>query len=156
MTDEDANDIIENVMKAHWPKWEFAGQELRVWIEELRKFDYETAKTAINELYKAWESPRYPKMPIVIGNIRKLAKLQRRAESRLVQLFTICKQDGKRRWFPFTGDANAPREEVTKRAEFLAAEANRLWPEEKHIIHYHGTEKVKENNGQESQDDIPF
>lgn len=149
-------------MKAHWPKWEFRGQELRVWIEELRKFDYETAKTAINELYKVWESTRYPKMPIVMGNIRKLARAKRQAGKRIVPLYTITRQDGKRRWSPFFGDPNTPREVVERDAEIKRADANRMWPEN-HIIQYHSTDKKEPEKPVEAdepveqeQSDIPF
>jgi hypothetical protein len=158
MTDEQASDIIEKVMKAHWPKWEFVGQELKVWIEELRKFDYETAKTAINELYKVWESSRYPKMPIIMGNIRKLAIAKRTAEKRLCRLFTITRQDGRRRWFPFVGDANTPRPEVEKEAERMRAEANRLYPGDNHVVVYHSTDKPEQEKPVEDaeEDIIPF
>jgi hypothetical protein len=159
VNDEQANDIIESVMKAHWPKWEFKGQELKVWLEELRKFEYEIAKYAINELYKVWQSNRYPKMPIVMGNIRKLAIAKSRAEKKLVRLFTITRQDGRPRWFPFTGYNNISQEEIEKRAEQLRAEANRLWPdEEEHIVCYHSleAEEPDEQESQEEQEEIPF
>ena len=133
MTDTEANDIIESVMKVHWPKWEFVGQELKVWLEELRKFDYEIAKTAINELYKVWESPRYPKMPIVMGNIRKLSITKNRIRKRIVQLYVILREDGRRRWAPFAGDANTPREIIERDAEFKREQANKMY-KENHII----------------------
>lgn len=164
MTDEDANKIIETVLKVHWDKWVFKGQELKVWIEELRKFDYEIAKEAINELYKTWASNRYPKMPAIMGAVRGLSHSKRKSDKRLCQLFTICRQDGRRRWFPFVGDANTPREEVEKEAERMRAEANRLYSGSSHIVHYHSTDEetteelppAKFYNKAKVQDDVPF
>lgn len=161
MTDEDANRIIETVMKVHWPKWEFKGQELRVWIEELRKFDYENAKYAINELYKTWDSIRYPKMPTIMGAIRKLSHA-RRPKKRQCRLYTIIRSDGRRRWWPFWGNANAPRQAIETDAEIKRDAANRMWPEN-HPIQYHSTEdpeadKAEEPDepGKQEQDEIPF
>ena len=156
MTDLEAGNIIETVMKVHWPKWEFRGQELKVWIEELRKFDYETAKYAINELYKVWESTRYPKLPIIMGNIRKLSRAKRQSGYRLARLYTILRQDGRPRWFPFNGNANTPRGEIEQAAEKMRTEANRLYPGDNHIIQYHSTDEPKESDEQESQEKIPF
>ena len=147
MTDMQAEQIINEVMKAHWPNWNFAGQELRVWIEELRKYDYETAKNAINELYKSWEKDRYPKMPHILGSIRRHAQARRRADKRLVPLFEITRQDGTRRWWPFVGDANSPRELVSRRAEQIQQQANRLYPTDKHIVFYLNTEEKEELKG---------
>ena len=141
MTDAEANNIIESVIKAHWGKWEFAGQELKVWIEELRKFDYKTAKDAINELYKVWTSTRYPKMPIIMGNIRKLAIAKGRVERRDAPLYVILRQDGRPRWEPFVGNANAPQEIIERDAEFKRDEANKIWPDESHIIQYLSKDK---------------
>lgn len=128
-------------MKAHWPKWTFAGQELKVWLEELRKFDYETAKYAINELYKTWESIRYPKMPTIMGAISKLSRAKRQSGKRVVQLYTILRQDGRRRWYPFAGDSNAPREAIERDAEFKRDKANKMYPDDKHIIQYLSTDR---------------
>ncbi len=147
MSDEQANKIINEVMKPHWPSWEFKGQELFVWIRELRKFDYETAKEAINDLYVNWESNRYPKMPHIMASIRGLSKTRKQANKRLVALFVITKQNGVQRWFPFVGDANTPREDVERRAEALRQEANRLYQDEQHIIHYLNTDEEGEDTG---------
>lgn len=157
MNDDQASDIIESVMKVHWPKWEFKGQELKVWLEELRKFDYETAKNAINELYKTWSSTRYPKMPQIMVNIRKLAIAKRQSDKRLVPLYTILRPDGRRRWYPFNGNANAQRQAVEQDAEIKRDAANREYGDD-HIIQYHRTDEKKEPDEQESQeqDNVPF
>ena len=144
MNDNQANDIIENVMKAHWPNWVFKGQELFVWMKELRKFDYETAKEAINDLYIKWDSNRYPKMAHIMASIRGLCNARRQANKRLVALFVITRQNGTPRWFPFTGDVNTPREEVEKQAEDLRQEANRLYQGSQHIVHYLNTDEEED------------
>lgn len=158
MNDEQANDIIESVMKAHWPKWEFKGQELKVWLEELRKFDYETAKTAINELYKTWQSNRYPKMPFIMGNIRKLS-IAKRPKKRLVALYTILRPDGVRLWSPFWGDANTPQQAIETDAEIKRGGANRIYGDG-HIIRYHSTDELEPEKPvepvEQEQDEIPF
>ena len=147
MNDNQANSIVEDVMKAHWPNWNFTGEELFVWMRDLRKYDYETAKEAINDLYDKWDSNRYPKKPHIMALIRGLSKARRQANKRLVSLFVILRQDGRPRWKPFTGDANTPREEVEKRAEQLRTEANRLCPDESHVIQYLSTDEVDERQG---------
>lgn len=140
MNDTQTSSIIEDVMKAHWPNWEFKGQELFVWMQELRKFDYNTTKNAINELYKSWTKDRYPKMPHILASIRNLSNQNRQMNKRLASLFVIAKQDGVRRWWPFVGDVNTPKEEIQKRAEQLREEANRLYLGEHHIVHYLSTD----------------
>jgi len=143
MTDNEANDIILNAIQAHWPKWNFKGQELRVWIEELHKFDYETAKAAINELYRTWEKIYMPKMPHMLGAIRRQVVSRRDGEGkRTGPLFGIIRADGRPRWRKFSGDMNMPRQEIEVIAEKLCRHANQLEPD--HYIEYYSTDEEPE------------
>jgi hypothetical protein len=156
VTDVQANDIVENTMKAHWTNWNFAGQELKVWIEELRKFDYETARTAINELYKSWDKDRYPKMPQILRAIRSYCKMKKQVGRKIAPLFEILRADGKRLWAPFAGDITMAKEEIERIAEFYRNEADCLESTQKHIIKYRKIQSQTEPEASAESDDIPF
>ena len=134
MTEKEAQDIIESTLKSHWPNWEFKGQEFVVWVEELRKFDFETAKTSINELYKGWKGERYPKMAHIMAAIRDYARSRFR-QGKVVKLYAIFCADGKLRWKPFWGNGQRPREEIEIRAGQKLARANDI--ETGHFIQYY-------------------
>jgi len=150
MTDLQAQNIIENCLKAHWPYWDFKGQEYVVWVQELRKFDHDTAKTAIDELYKGWNSNRYPKMPQIMAAIRTESK-RNREPVECVAVFTIEREDGRQRWNPFWGNPRIPRPELERRAEVLVNEANRMHPNDRHIICWHVDEDGNSLNANKEQ-----
>ena len=144
MTDGQANDIIEDTMKAHWPNWEFKSQELKVWLEELRKFDFDTAKNAINELYKTWEKDRYPKMPHIMAAIRQYIAAQYKT-GQPAALFGILTKDGRKRFFDTWGNADCPRQEIEAKAERVRQYCNDNI-EPGHIVHFYSTDK-REDTG---------
>jgi len=135
MNDNQVHEIIEQCIKAHWPNWDFKGQELVVWMQELRKFDHEAAKQGINDLYAEWDSERYPKMPHILRAIRDYAK-SRRQQGKLAKLYQIENEDGKPIWKPFWGNAAIPRQELEPEAERLCKEADRMFPGQKHIARW--------------------
>uniref|UniRef100_A0A6M3JD49 Uncharacterized protein n=1 Tax=viral metagenome TaxID=1070528 RepID=A0A6M3JD49_9ZZZZ len=144
MTEEQANDVIENTIKAHWPNWDFRGQELKVWIDELRKFDFDTAKNAINELYKTWEKDRYPKMPHIMAAIRQYVAAKYKT-GRQAALFGILTKDGRKRFFDWWGNADCPRQEIEDKAERVRQYCNDNI-EPGHIVHFYNIDE-KEDTG---------
>lgn len=144
MTDEQAHEIIDDTIQAHWPNWEFRGQELVIWLKELRKFDYETAKQAINDLYLSWTKERYPKIAHIMAQIRLTAK-QKYGTGRMTALFGIFTKEGKRKWCDFWGMANWPEQEIKSFAERVQTYANDTM-EPGHYIHYYNTDE-KEDTG---------
>ena len=139
MTEEQARDIIENTIKAHWQNWDFKGQELAVWVRELLKFDYDSAKQAINSLYLSWQKDRYPKIAHIMGAIRRSAK-SRQTGGRQAALFGIFRQDGTRRSRDFWGSASTSKESVRQYAELLCEMINQIY-DEKHFIQYYSTDE---------------
>ena len=126
MNDEKANEII-GVMKSHWPNWNFVGDELIVWLEELRKFDFEMARNAINQLYKSWTKERYPKMPQIMAAIRNFAKARREQNKRVAPLYGIFRQDGRPRYTSFWGDPTLPKQEIERMALRDCQKTNDMW-----------------------------
>ena len=142
MNEKQAQDIINNSIQAHWPSWEFKGQELAVWIKELRRFDFETSKQAINDLYLSWKSDRYPKIAHIMAKIKE--NVQRKHEKgRMIALFGIFRKDGRRRWFDFWGWDNTPREIIEEHANRVCKYANDVI-EPGHYIHYYSTEEKED------------
>lgn len=123
MSDDQAKKIIDEVLKAHWPNWNFSGEELVVWLRELRKFDFDSAREAINKLYISWEKERYPKMAHIMRAIRNHAGEKTNTGGQR-KLFGIFRQDGRRRYCDFWGPAKTPVQEIEKRARFICERAN--------------------------------
>lgn len=136
MTDNEIGQIIKDVIKAHWPNWEFPPEETRVWMKALYPYDFERAKEAINDLYMTWEKDRYPKPAHIINAISK--KAQKKKNVRTVPLFGIFRADHRRRWRDFCGDADTPRQEIEQIAEQICKRANEI--ESGHYIMYYNTD----------------
>jgi len=95
MSDEDATRIIDQVLKAHWPNWNFNGEETLVWIRELRKYDYELAKIAINNFYLAQTKQGKPAPAHLLAALNRTARKQQKRESEInepVLLFEIISE----------------------------------------------------------------
>lgn len=135
MNDEQAKTIINEVLKVHWPNWNFEGEELFVWIKALRPFELNTAKDAINDLYASWNSDRYPKMPSILGAIHGASALHHQA-SPVIKRYQIENEEGKPIWRPFYAKANIARQELEPEAERLCKEADRMFPGQKHIARW--------------------
>lgn len=135
MNDENANKIINDSLKTHWPNWKFDGQELFVWVKNLRPFDYDVARTAVNSVYESYDGMGHPRMPTIMTAIQDLAAKQHRASSRTIPLYEILNPDGKPKWSPFYGRSDWPDEDVKKDAERKRARADELYGKG-HVVHY--------------------
>lgn len=135
MTDENANKIINDSLKTHWPNWKFDGQELFVWVKNLRQFDYDVARTAVNTVYESYDGMGHPRMPTIMKAIRDLAVKQHRAGSRTIPLYEIVGPDGIAKWSPFFGRSDWPDEDVRKDAERKRARADELYGKG-HVVDY--------------------
>lgn len=139
MNDSQANDIINNCIKAHWPGWEFKGRELAVWIEELRRFDFQAAREGADACYKEWDGKQYPRMKTILRFIRRHAMKKVRS-SGIREHYCICRVDGRLRWFPFWGAADAPQQDIEEDAAEKLSTANCMetghyiqWPKKENI-----------------------
>lgn len=140
MNEEQANEIFHEVIRGHWENWPGGNEELVVWVKALKPFDFATARDAINDFYTKWDSERYPKLPRILGAIRDYAKRHRRS-GLLVKQFQIETEEGKPIWKAFWGNCETPRQELEPIAERLCKEADRMFPNEKHIANWFGPEK---------------
>jgi len=154
MTEMQARDIIENCLKAHWPAWEFKGQELKVWLDELRKFDASTAEQAIDELYKSWDSTRYPKMPQIMAKIRDRMQHNRQQHVECVPLYQILREDGSPKGRPIFGPSNLAGEQLTEIATRHIGHINRMFPGTRHsyITIDNTTEQAEQYYGPDARD----
>lgn len=126
MTDLQAAELIEKYFKAHWPNWSFPNEETEVWIRKLRKYDFEKAKYAINKFYLAQTKQGKPPPGRLLAYLRQnaLSKTDNK-KTEIVKLFQICRPDGRRRWFPFSGPKGTPKSVVENHASRVLEDANR-------------------------------
>ena len=127
MTDLQAHEIIDDGLKAHWPGWDFKGQEIVVWIEELRQFDFNAAREGIDACYKEWDGKQYPRMKTILRFIRQYSRSKIRAFG-IREHYRICRPDGRLRWQPFWGAANVAQQDIEEDASVKLERANQIEP----------------------------
>jgi len=140
MTDLQAHEIIDDTLKTHWPAWDFKGQEIVVWIEELRRFDFQAAKEGINACYREWDGKQYPRMKTILRFIRQYSRSKVRA-SGFREHYRICRPDGRLRWQPFWGPVNVPQQDIEEDAAVKLERANQIeaghymvWPVQQEAV----------------------
>lgn len=161
MTDSDAAKLIEEVFKSHWPNWRFEGEETKVWTGILRKYDYVSAKTAINNFYILQTKQGKPAPALIVEVLRQNAYSRETRPNEPILLYTIIKESsylagrssgiyGKR--FYISGKKQKPAsEEIERMAERDRRLANQIygenhiiirsWEHEKEIANYPQTRK---------------
>jgi hypothetical protein len=121
MSDEDATRIIDQVLKAHWPNWTFNGKETLVWIRELRKYNYEMAKAAINNFYMAQTKQGKPAPAHLLMALRKYARIRQEKEEgqsrEPVLLFEIIKEGRERGQRFFSNPSKPSDQEIEEYSE---------------------------------------
>ena len=97
MTESEAMEFIEKILKSHWPNWTFSGEETLVWIRELRKYNYNLAKVAVNNFYMSQTKQGKPAPAHLLMALTKNARVQQQKQSNEpVLLFEIIKEGRKR------------------------------------------------------------
>jgi len=128
MTDLQAAEIIETVIKSHWPNWTFTVIETREWVRTLAKFDFQKAKSAISEFYMAQTRQGKPAPGALIMALRAKAIVRgdQQQQERTGLLFGICRADGRLRWSKFSGSLDMAPQEVEAMALKYTRYANQL------------------------------
>ena len=116
MTELQAAEMIETVFQAHWPNWSFPVEEMKTWVNVLRRYDFIQARTAINNFYITQTRQGKPPPAVLIAVLNKNARAQgQKAKSNdPVLIFEILKE-GKPRGQRFFGK-NMPQNEVCEKA----------------------------------------
>lgn len=140
MTETEAKQIFDTVIRGHWENWPSGAEEVYVWVRALKPFDFNIARDAINDFYANWKSDRYPKMAGIVVGIRRYARTQHR-HADTVKHYTIMRANGRRRWFPFWGRAGLPRQDIEEDAALKLEWANHIeaghyiqWPQREEAI----------------------
>lgn len=144
----EAEQFITGVLCGLWPRWEPKDVELAEWKKRLMPFDYYLGKQAVNDYF--FESQKRniePPAGKIINILSKRAFIRRQQQKRIAPILVICNQDGKQVWFPFSGDINIARQNYEGSAENRKNEANRLFPNEKHFVHWFNTDEPEEDTG---------
>lgn len=136
MTKEQAKEIFEQHILGHWSNWPNTDAELYVWVKALAPFDFKLAQDAIDDFYAAWDSERYPKMPKILAFIRGYMKSHRRQGDNLGPLYQIEDETGRLVWRPFWGSLRTPQADIEAEADRRREEADKMFPDRKHIVHY--------------------
>lgn len=143
MTDMDATRLIDEVIRVHWPNWNFPSEEAAVWVKELRRYDYDRAKTTINNFYMAQTKQGKPPPASLIAALRNKAREKQCGSSKKIgPLFGICRADGRLRWHKFVGNLNMAQQEIEVMALNFCRKANLI--ESGHYIEYYSAETEQE------------
>ena len=135
MTELQAIEIIDSVFKAHWTTWKFPVNETKFWMERLVKFDYSLAVKAIDNLYESQDQQRKPAPASILGALRRNAAIKSdENHNECIPLFEICRADGRRRFFPFSGSAGTTVREIEGYALQICRAYNKKEPG--HYINY--------------------
>ena len=130
MTDDQSSEIIETVLKAHWPNWTFSIIETQQWVRTLTRYDFIRAKVAISEFYMSQTRQGKPAPGSLINALKAKAAIhtdQPRGE-RTGPLFGIRRADGRLRWSKFCGNLDMAQQEVEAMALKFTRYANLLEP----------------------------
>ena len=128
MTDLQASEIIETVLKAHWPNWTFSIVETQQWVRTLTRYDFTRSKAAISEFYMAQTKQGKPAPGALINALKAKATIhtdQPRGE-RTGLLFGIRRADGRLRWHPFAGNLDMAQQEIEAMALKFTRHANQI------------------------------
>ena len=128
MTDLQAAEIIEQVFKAHWPNWIFSIEETKVWVRQLRYYDFMLAKTAINNFYMAQTRQGKPAPGALIAALRNKARAQDQSAMNNGPVL-ICEilREGKPRGERFFGKYLPPNEVCEKMSDKLREKFDNLY-----------------------------
>jgi len=135
MTDIEANRIIDDVIKAHWPTWEFSQEETRVWLRELGKYDFSRARTMIGEFYMRRTRQGKPAPGNLLAAMRK-SLIPRNTENEPLHVYEIVKMGNKRgyRFAMNRKDLPPSTQEMEETAEKSRLEIIEMNPNEQWII----------------------
>lgn len=140
MTNEEAIMIIEKVIQAHWPNWKFAVEETAVWVQRLRNYDYNRAKTAINNFYMRQTRQGKPPPANLLMALRKNARLPEQTEktNEPVPLFEIIKKDRKRgqRFFWYLKKQKPDNQVIEDYSERQRKNFNNLYGGEHYVVRH--------------------
>jgi hypothetical protein len=135
MTELQAIEIIDGVFKAHWSTWKFPVHETKFWMERLIRFDYSLAVKAIDKLYENQDQQRKPAPASILVALRRHATIKSDEERKeCIPLFEVCRADGRRRFFPFSGPAGTTIREIEAYALQVCRACNKKEPG--HYINY--------------------
>ena len=138
MTNEEAKQFVQNVLKGLWPRWEPNEEELRGWVRRLEPCDYEKSRLAVNNMF--FESTSRGIDPPA-GKIIKLLRKQITArQSEPVLLYTLIRERlyeiGRRKGMNYYGDSGKDPKAIENEAENMRERCNQMYGEN-HIIMRH-------------------
>ena len=144
MTNDQANQFVEEVLRGLWSRWTPNDEEIRGWVVRLIRFDYGRAQKAVNELFFSTPNRVNPPPQKVMAALRDKALIPvTKEESEPVVIFSIVKErylnEGKRRFlfekrFCVSNKRAVPaREEIERRAGIIQAGMNDLY-HENHVV----------------------
>lgn len=96
MTEREANTVINELMKALWPRWDCTAAQRGVWVNRLRLYPPDVAKVAIRQAYEQSPANRLSPSPKLL--IEKLGAL-----------FTSSRHSAKEQPFGYTNIAEGHR-----------------------------------------------
>ncbi|MFX0194594.1 MAG: hypothetical protein ACFFCW_00605 [Candidatus Hodarchaeota archaeon] len=135
MTDEDATIIIEQVLKAHWPNWIFNHEEIVVWVKELRKYDYNLAKTAVNNFYMQQIKQGKPAPAHLRMALRKNARAQKEKQNNEpILLFEIIKEGRERGQRFFCNQPKPAEQEIENYSERVRKLFNAMYRGNHYVV----------------------
>lgn len=92
MTKEQQKRFVDEVLKSYWPRWNPAEVEIQGWYDRLWSYDYNLAKTAVNNLVFGLQNRGVEPPCGRIMNALKASIQQKAKKNEPILLYTIVKE----------------------------------------------------------------
>ena len=147
MTKIESNQFVDVILKGFWPRWDPSKIEVEAWLERLWPYDYQSAKTAVNNLVFGLQSRGVEPPCGRIMNALKAGRQQQTERNEPRLLYTIVAERVAKLYseypaskfgmkFSMPGNKPAPDKQLIEQdAERNRERANQLYGEN-HIICY--------------------
>ena len=108
MTSEESNTLITDVLRGHWPGWEFTTAQIYGWAKRLKGYDFQRAKDCIANLAFRWNKPGKPPVGVIFTAMEKAIIPRDSETSGPVQLYVIIRPDGRPAGRPIASPRGVP------------------------------------------------
>jgi len=145
VTEPEAQDFVDNIIKGLWPKWEPSDAQYRIWVKMLCKYDFLKSQEKLERWFGATEKPsREP----VMGIIKKfLVPEGGREKKDPTLLFALRPADGGRETKFFISGDMPDVESIEREAERCRRQAENSYGRDYVIIRYWETPEASVDDG---------
>jgi len=150
MTEQEATNFTEQIVRGLWGNWEPQNEELTVWVRKMQQFDYGKARRALGEWFATTKTFGRTDLSRVFAMLRReRAYVQTTGkDTEPVLMYTLRRVGAKGRGYPFYSLAKRlPRsmEPIREEAERNLERAKQIFCSDSWIIEYNYQPEGTEN-----------